>query len=321
MSTPRSGWWRMIVGGVLVLTACGGVGVTSTPTTPVKRKIGFSVYDLQYGFFREMDRGTHEAATAAGYDYTMFDQKSTEAAMLSGTQDLLNQGISALIISPFKPDAMAPLVDAAKAKGIPVIVNDIGGGGTNYDAIVISDNAKGGMLAADEMDRLIKASGASKEVASITCEPSAVYAGRRNQGFETRIKELGYTVVASLSAHSKQDEAVTVMADILATHPKVAGVFTCNDPMAIGAGDAIKAAGKQSGKDVVVIGFNGDDVALQAIKAGTMNATVQQLPAEMGKMTVDLATRLMNGEKLTYDNAAQREIFVRVDLVTSATAK
>ena len=68
--------------------------------------------------------------------------------MVSATIDLINQGIDALIISPFKPDALGPIVDAAKAKGIPVVVDDIGGGGSAYDAIVISNNEEGGVMAA-----------------------------------------------------------------------------------------------------------------------------------------------------------------------------
>jgi len=264
-----------------------------------KKKIGFSVYDMQYGFFQDMEKGTKEAAQAAGYDYVLVDQKSSESTMVAATQDMLNQGIGALIISPIKPDAMGPIVDAAKKKGIPVVVDDIGGGGTSYDVIVISDNSKGGVLAAEEMDKLIKAkSGASKKVASITCEPSAVYAARRNQGFEARIKELGYTVAASLSANSKQEEGYKVMKDILSANPDLAGVFSCNDPMAVGAAQAIADAGKSGSKDIFVIGFNADEIALKAIKAGTMAATVQQVPYEMGKMTVDLATKLMNGENL-----------------------
>ena len=294
---------------------------TQAPAQPAagKKKIGFSVYDMQYGFFQDMEKGTKEAALAAGYDYVLVDQKSSESTMVAATQDLLNQGISALIISPIKPDAMGPIVDAAKKKGIPVVVNDIGGGGTNYDVIVISDNSKGGVLAAEEMDKLIKGkAGASKKVASITCEPSAVYAARRNQGFEARIKELGYTVVASLSANSKQEEGYKVMKDILSANPDLAGVFSCNDPMAVGAAQAIADAGKSGAKDIFVVGFNADEIALKAIKAGTMAATVQQVPYEMGKMTVDLATKLMNGEKLKYDNEKEREIFVPVNLINAA---
>ena len=78
----------------------------------------------------------------------------------------------------------------------------------------------------------------------------------------------------------------------------------------------IKDSGKSGATDIYVIGFNADQIALEAIKAGDMAATVQQVPYEMGKMTVDLATKLMAGEKLTYDNADAREIFVPVNLIT-----
>jgi ribose transport system substrate-binding protein len=168
------------------------------------------------------------------------------------------------------------------------------------------------------MDSSSGKAGASKKVASITCEPSAVYAARRNQGFEARIKELGYTVVASLSANSKQEEGYKVMKDILSANPDLAGVFSCNDPMAVGAAQAIADAGKSGAKDIFVIGFNADEIALKAIKAGTMAATVQQVPYEMGKMTVDLATKLMNGEKLKYDNDKEREIYVPVNLIDAS---
>jgi ribose transport system substrate-binding protein len=289
----------------------------ASPSPAAKKKIGFSVYDMQYGFFQEMERGTKEAAQAAGYDYVLVDQKSSESTMVSATQDLINQGITALIISPFKPDALGPIVDAAKSKQIPVVVNDIGGGGTPYDVIVISDNEKGGVIAADQIDTVLKGKGvATKKVASISCEPSAVYAARRNQGFERRIKELGYEVAASLSGNSKQEEGYRVTKDILAAHPDVVAIFCGNDPMAVGAAQAVADSGKSGVNDVYIVGFNGDEIALQAIKANQLGATVQQVPYEMGKMTVDLATKLTSGEKLKFDNEGEREIYVPVKLIT-----
>src|SRR5258708_8413560 len=98
-------------------------------------KIGFSVYDMQYGFFQAMEKGTHEAATAAKCDYVLVDQKSSESTMVSATQDLLNQDITALIISPIKPDAMGPILDPAKANGIPVVVHHICTGSTQYQTL------------------------------------------------------------------------------------------------------------------------------------------------------------------------------------------
>ena len=315
-SARRLGLTAVLTVGLLAVGACGG---TTSGNTTTQKKIGFSVYDMQYGFFQDMEKGTHAAATAAGYSYALVDEKSSESTMVSATQDLINQGINALIISPFKPDALGPIVDAAHKKGIPVVVDDIGGGGTAYDAIVISDNEKGGVQAADKMDALIKAKpGASKNVASILCEPSAVYAARRNAGFEARIKALGYNVVASLSGHSKQEEGYTIMKDVLSAHPDVAGVFSCNDPMAVGAAQAIADSHKSGSKDVFVIGFNGDDIALTAIKNGQMAATIQQQPYNMGKMTVDLATKLMNHEKLTFGNDQNREIYVPVRVIDAS---
>ena len=298
----------------VAITACAA---PAAPAATAKKKIGFSVYDMQYGFFQDMERGTREAALAAGYDYVLVDEKSDEATMVSATQDLINQGIDALIISPFKPDAMGPLVDAAKKKGIPVVVNDIGGGGTAYDVIVISNNAEGGVMGADYLDKMIQTTGnTSKKVASITCSPTAVYAWQRNVNFEKRIKELGYEVVASLNGDSKQELGYSLMKDGLSAHPDVAGVFSCNDPMAVGAAQALADAGKSGVKDIPVVGFNADEIALKAIKEGSMAATVQQIPYDMGKMTVELATKLMAGEKLTYDNATEREIYVPVKLIT-----
>lgn len=303
----------------ILLSVCALLAATPGGAAPAKKKIGFSVYDMQYGFFQDMEKGTKEAAEAAGFEYVLVDQKSSESTMVSATQDLLDQGISALIISPFKPDALGPIVDAAKAKKIPVVIDDIGGGGTDYDVIVISDNEKGGVIAADHIHSVLKdKSSAGKKVASISCEPSAVYAARRNIGFEKHIKELGYEVVASLSANSKQEEGYKVAKDILSAHPDVAAIFCGNDPMAVGAAQAVADSGKSGVKDVYVVGFNGDEIALQAIKAGQMGATIQQVPEEMGKMTVQLATKLMNGEKLQYNNAEKREIYVPVKLITAA---
>jgi ribose transport system substrate-binding protein len=86
--------------------------------------------------------------------------------------------------------------------------------------------------------------------------------------------------------------------------------------MAVGAAQAIKDSGMSGATDIFVVGFNADEIALEAIKAGDMAATIQQVPYDMGKMTVELATQLMAGESLTYDNADEREIFVPVNLIT-----
>lgn len=297
----------LILGLVVVLV----LSLLSTNGFAAKKKIGFSVYDMQYGFFQQMEKGTRSQVEKLGYEYILHDEKSDEALMVSGCQDLINQGISALIISPNKPEALGPVVEAAHAKKIPVIVDDIGGGGSNYDAIVISDCYGGGKMAGEYVVKNLKAG--SKEAAIIKCEPSAVFAIRRGEGFKAAVTKAGYKVVKELSGHSRQEEGYQIMKDIIVANPKVQAVFCENDPMATGAAQACVDAKRT---DIMIIGFNADDIALKAIQAGTMVATVQQFPYNMGKLTADLADQLIKGKKLKFGNAEKREIYAPVKLIT-----
>jgi len=281
-----------------------------------KVKIGFSVYDMQYEYFQEMEKGTEQAATSLGYDYILHDQKSDQMQMVSGAQDLINQNISALIISPNNPEALGPIVEAAHAKKIPVIVDDIGGGSSDYDAIVISDNLGGGKMAGDYAIENIK--GGSREAAIIKAEPSAIFASRRGEGFKSTVTSAGFKVVKELSGHSKQEEGYSIMKDIITSNPKIQVVFCENDPMAVGAAQACIDSKR---KDIMIIGFNGDKIALDAIKNGMMAATIKQSPQEMGKVTVDLADKLIKGEKIDFDDDKKKEIYISVKLITKGDIK
>jgi len=105
------------------------------------------------------------------------------------------------------------------------------------------------------------------------------------------------------------------MQDLLASDPDVVAVFAENDPMAVGAANAAADAGRS---DIIIIGFNNDPEAQDAIRAGILAGTVAQFPDEMGKLTVDLVLKLLNGETLTFDNPDLREIFAEVKLITPA---
>ncbi|MDR1131988.1 MAG: substrate-binding domain-containing protein [Oscillospiraceae bacterium] len=306
------------------LAACGSPAEpTPTPTasTPSETEpsapsdeitIGFSVYDMQYEFFQNMEKGTREAVEALGWKYVLHDEKSSEQEMVTGAINLINSGVSALIISPCKPEALSSIVAAAKEKNIPVIVDDIGGGGTDYNAIVISNCYHGGQLGADYTVELLAGNEGSKKVAIIKCEPEAVYAIRRGEGYKANITAAGFEVVAEISGHSKSEEGYSIMQDLLASNPDIVAVFAENDPMAVGAANAIADAGRN---DIVVIGFNNDPEAVDAMKSGIMAATVAQFPELMGQKTVELAQTLLSGGTIAYDDPSTREVFAEVKLI------
>lgn len=287
---------------------CGGSGPASKQQT-----IGFSAYDMKYEFFQMMEKGVRKRTKELGYGYQWHDQKSDELQMVSGCKSLVNQGVAALIVSPIKPDALGAVVEAAQKAGLPVVINDIGGGGTPYDAIVISDNFGGGRLAGEHVVAGL-GPGNGRKVAILKVEPSAAYAIRRGEGFKAVVVTNGYTVVSELSGHSRTEEGYAKMKNMLAAAPDLVAVFCENDPMAVGAAQAVAEAGK-TGR-VMVIGFNADGVALQSIKAGTMTATVAQFPEQMGRLSAELADRLLKKQPLKYDDAERREIFAPVKLIT-----
>lgn len=80
--------------------------------------------------------------------------------------------------------------------------------------------------------------------------------------------------------------------NILQAHPEVEAIFSHNDEMALGAIEAI------GDKDVIVVGFDGNEDAMKAIKSGKLDATVAQQPDKMGKASVDSIIKLMDGKKL-----------------------
>lgn len=301
--------WAMVMVAVIVAAAgCGRSGSTTDQAT-----LGFSVYDMKYEFFQMMEKGVRERSKELGYGYQLHDQKSDELQMVSGCKSLINQGATALIVSPIKPDALGAVVDAAQKAGIPVVISDIGGGGTPYNAIVISDNFGGGKLAGQFVVEKLGA-GNGRKVAILKVEPSATYAVRRGEGFKSVIVENGYAVVSELSGHSKTEEGYAKMKNILAGTPDLVAVFCENDPMAVGAAQAVSEAGKSS--QVMVIGFNADGVALESIRAGTMVATVAQFPEQMGRISADITDKLLKKQPLEFNDPDQREIYAPVKLIT-----
>ena len=83
--------------------------------------------------------------------------------------------------------------------------------------------------------------------------------------------------------------------------------------MALGAVQAIEEAGKIG--QIMVIGFNGDPAAITAIKEGRMQGTIAQQPFEMGELGVDVAYRLLTGQRIIYDNVESKELYTEVYLI------
>jgi ribose transport system substrate-binding protein len=305
---------------VLALAACGGSGsgtdpaptpeptpATTEPTEPAAPAetggdltFGWSVYDLANPFFIPMDNGVKEKCAELGINLLpTHDNKSDATEMITGVTALIQQGIDALVISPFSPESMGTVVALADEAGIPVVVVDIGTGGAEVDAYIMSDMRGGGKLAGAYFVDIVGdfPDITSKNVAIIKCETSATFAITRGEGFKDEVVPAGFSVVEEQHGNSSKDEAYAIMVDYIAKHKDdLAAVFCENDQMALGAAAAIDEARLQ-GK-ILVFGFDGNDDAIAAIKEGSMHGTAAQNPNGMGKLGVELAYKLVNSEAL-----------------------
>ena len=294
------------------VTACG-------PSAPETETVAFSVWTMEWDFFQIMALGAEAAAKEAGVEIIIHDQKGDQTEQVSGATNLLNQGIIAFGISPFAPDAMPPIVDQAHALGIPVVISDIGTGGSDHDGFIFSDNFGGGVMNGEFALKMFEESNLTeKTYASLRSPPVGVVSQLRNDGAGQVLDAAGFTRVAEIHTDDTTEQGYSVMMDILAANPDISIVIASNDAVAAGVGQALLDAGRT---DAIVTGFDASDQGIEGLRNGTIQATIQQFPYDMGYRAIMVALALAREESVTYDNPQMKEIHVAVSLVTANDIK
>ncbi|MBV6759875.1 substrate-binding domain-containing protein [Rhodococcus opacus] len=274
--------------------------------------IGYSVFDLTEPYFQAYAAGVKAGAAQEGIEVLIADSKSSPQLQVSGSADLINQGVSALVISPIQPSALPATVSAAHQAKIPVIVGDIGVEG-NYDAYILSDNADGGRQAAEYFKTMFKDRSGEQKVGVIGLAPGVVVGDERIESFEATLDGDPKVNVVSKLTGQTVDGAFKAAQDMLNANPDLAGIYAVNSNNVQGAIRAIKSAGREG--QVKVVGFNGDPVELPMIAGGEESATVAQDPYGQGKLAVKTALELLNGQTPAYTDQATRTLRFPVEIV------
>lgn len=253
-------------------------------------KIALVVSTLNNPFFVSLRDGAQAKAKALGYDLVVLDSQNDPAKELANVEDVLRQGVKVLLLNPADSDAAKASVRAADAKKVPVITLDRAANGIKVASHIASDNVAGGKLAGE---LIVKQLGGKGNVVELQGIPGASAARDRGQGFHQAMSAApGIKIVASQSADFDRTKGLNVMENILQAQPKIDAVFAHNDEMALGAIKAIQAAKRH----IVVVGFDGTDDAVAAIKNGSMLASVAQQPALIGSLGVQTADKVIKGQ-------------------------
>jgi len=301
------------IGVLLAAAACQGTGPAEPRAGP---RIALVLKTPNNPFFIDMQRGAEEAARRLGVRLVVQspEREIDVEKQMQIVENLVETRVAALCIAPASSKGIVPALAKANAARIPIVVVDdevdaaaAADAGVSTDSYVGSDNVEGGRLAGRH---LVMASGGRAKVAVLEGIPGHETGDSRLRGFHEAIEVApGVEVVSSQTANWERDQGFTVFQNMLQAHPEIDSVFACNDMMALGAVEAIAAAGR-TGK-IRVIGFDAVDDARKAIEAGTMDASIAQFPSEMGRLAVETAVRLVRGEKVPADQRTKIGLVTR----------
>ncbi|RRN75084.1 ribose ABC transporter substrate-binding protein RbsB [Peribacillus simplex] len=265
-------------------------------------KVGVSISTLNNPFFVSLKDGIEKEAKEKGMKVTVVDAQDDTAKQISGIEDLILQKVDVLLVNPTDSAAISSAVQDANDAGIPVITIDRSSDEGDIETFIASDNVAGGEMAAEY---LVKELGDKAKVVELEGVSGASATRERGKGFHN-IADKQLDVLTSQTAEFDRTKGLNVMENILQGNKDIQAVFAHNDEMALGAIEAIKAAGK----DIIVVGFDGNDDALKAVENGELKATIAQQPTLIGEEAVNAAEKILKGEKV------DEKISVPLKLVT-----
>ena len=257
-----------------------------------KDAIALVISTLDNPFFFTLKEGAEKHAKALDYDLVVLDSQNDPAKELANVEDISVRGVKILLINPTDSDAVGNAIAVANQKKLPVITLDRAANKGQVIAHIASDNTAGGEMAGNYIAEKL---GKGAKIIQLEGIAGTSAARERGAGFAKAAQAHDFKILASQPADFDRSKGLNVMENLLTAQPEVQGVFAQNDEMALGALRAIQAAGK---KDLVLVGFDGTDDGVKAVKGGKMAATIAQQPEKIGEIGVQTADKVLKGEKV-----------------------
>ena len=234
-------------------------------------------------------KGMNDEGAIYGAKITYFDPALNPVKQVSMIEDCISRKPNVIVVNAVDPAAVVPALKKANEAGIPVLMQnaDTTREGHAYTKAFIGSQSYDQGYAVGQM--IVNALGGKGNIVVITGKTGQTDTVNRTAGMQAAFKDAkaSIDVLAVQPADWSKDKALTVMQDLLTRFPKIDAVFGQDDPMALGALEAIKAQGRE--KEIKVFGVNGNKEACQAIKAGDMYGTALQLSYLVGVYTVRAA--------------------------------
>ncbi|MFP4058162.1 MAG: substrate-binding domain-containing protein [Candidatus Brocadiia bacterium] len=250
-----------------------------------------------FTFWPAVHRGADAAGEELGVNIVWRGAKdeTSPTDQIKIVEAMIARRVDGIVLAPQHANSLVDVVEQAVEKGIPVVIIDSGLNSDKYVSFVATDNYQGGVMGAERLAKII---GEEGEVALIRNIPGAASTEAREKGFLDTIEKHypEIEVVEEQHAMGTSTEAQTKVKNILKSHPGLEGIFTANEPGAIGAVNAVENA-ELVGK-VKIVGFDASEDLIKALRSGTLDSTIVQAPYEMGYQGVHLLCKHLQGEEV-----------------------
>jgi ribose transport system substrate-binding protein len=278
----------LILLAVIVVVSGFATSLSLTFAQDEEFTFGVVVNNADHPSITAMNQGMQDEAAIYGVELVILDPAFDPQKQVSMIDNLIAQGVDALLVNAVDPAAVVPSLRKASEAGIPVIMNnaDTNEEGHQYTETFVTTDTYGQGFAVGEAMRAVMEP--NSKMVIISGKPGQSGVAERIQGAKDAVEGTGIEFIAEQPAEWSKDKALTVMQDFLTRYPDLNGVYALDDPMALGALQAIKAAGRDDllGK---VFGVNGNKEACEAIANGEMGGTALQLSYLVGVYSVRAA--------------------------------
>ena len=284
---------------LLVALAAGCSKPATAPVKPAvaaagKPKVAVVISTLNNPWFVVLGETAKARAEELGYEATVFDSQNDTAKEASHFENVLAGGYQAILFNATDSDGSIANVRKAKAAGVPVFCIDREINATDAaTSQILSDNHGGCVALGQHFVEALGGKGAYVEILGYLGDNNA---HNRSKGFHEVVDNYPeLKMVAQQAADFDRAKALEVMETLLQKHGDgLAAVFCGNDAMAMGAYQALAAAGRT---EVKVFGFDGADEAVKLIAEKKIAATGMQFPKTMARQAADYADAWIKGKR------------------------
>ncbi|CAI9389155.1 MULTISPECIES: sugar ABC transporter substrate-binding protein [unclassified Bacillus (in: firmicutes)] len=293
--------------GLLTLVLTFGLAACNTSEESSSEKdqyvFGYTSMTQNNPYFQVVEKAIRDKVEANGDKLITTNPAMDVELQINQIEDMIAQGIDAIFLNPVDWEGIRPALAMLKEANIPII---------NYDAevkdmeyitsYVGSDNKNAGKVAGEDLVKNFPDGGNIV----ILDSPTMNSVNDRIEGFMEAIEGKNFEIVAQQDAKGDLETALTVTEDILQAHSDIIAIMGGNDPTALGALAAVKAANIEG---IAIYGVDGSPDAKTAIANGeALIGTGAQSPISIGEKSVEVAYKILKGED--YEKRIPVETFI-----------